>query len=300
MNQCSKKWRLIGAALTAAGALILVGALAVINFDFAKLSTQKMETNTYVFNEEFDRILVNAETAAVTLMPSGDGACRVVCVEEESLKHSVQIRSGTLSISAVDNRKWYDYICINLRTPSVTVYLPKDMYTSLSVATVTGGIEIPDKFRFETVAVTGTTSNISCYANVSERIELKTTTGNITLGSAQPETVKLSATTGKLAVKDVACGELTAKSSTGQIQLQNVLAEDHIKVENTTGGIQFDGCDAANITVKTSTGSVKGTLLTEKIFVTDTSTGSVHVPKTTSGGMCEITTSTGDISIEIE
>ena len=55
-----------------------------------------------------------------------------------------------------------------------------------------------------------------------------------------------------------------------------------------------------HIMVKTSTGNVKGTLLSDKIFVTDTSTGRVSVPKTTSGGKCEITTSTGDIEIELE
>ena len=52
--------------------------------------------------------------------------------------------------------------------------------------------------------------------------------------------------------------------------------------------------------VNTSTGDVNGTLLSEKIFITDTSTGRVSVPKTTSGGKCEITTSTGDINIGIK
>lgn len=61
----------------------------------------------------------------------------------------------------------------------------------------------------------------------------------------------------------------------------------------------FDGSDAAEIYVRTSTGSVKGTLLSEKVFITETSTGSVSVPKTVTGGKCEIRTSTGDIQIEI-
>lgn len=301
MNKCNKKWLLTAVILTIVGAVVFVGALAIINFDFTKLSTQKLETNTYEFNEDFDNIFVNVETAAVTFVPSDNDVCKVECVEEESLKHSAKIQDGTLTISAVNNRKWYDYICINFFwLPKVTVYLPREAYTSLSVATTTGNIEIPDKFSFETVAVTGTTSNITCHAQVSKSVEVKTTTGSITLDSAQTETVNLSATTGKVIVNDVACNKLTAKSSTGHIQLENVIAEESIKAQNTTGGVELEGCDAADIMVNTSTGDVKGTLLSEKIFITDTSTGKVSVPKTTSGGKCEITTSTGDIDIGIK
>ena len=38
----------------------------------------------------------------------------------------------------------------------------------------------------------------------------------------------------------------------------------------------------------------------DKVFITDTSTGNISVPKTITGGKCEITTSTGDIRISIK
>lgn len=300
MNRCIKKWFLAAAILVAAGAIIFIGALAVIGFDFTKLSTQKFQTNTYELIEDFENIVVNVETTAVTFVPSDEEVCKIECVEEEKLAHSAKIQDGTLTVCAVDSRKWYDYIGINLQTPTVTIYLPKDGYTSLSVATATGDIELSDRFSFETVEITGTTSNIACYASVSKNIELNTTTGEVTLGPSETEAVRLSAITGRVTANDVACNKLTAQSSTGQISLKNVIAEESIKIESTTGGVRFDGCDASDITVKTSTGSVKGTLLSEKIFIADTSTGRVSVPKSTSGGRCEITTSTGNIEIEIK
>ena len=52
--------------------------------------------------------------------------------------------------------------------------------------------------------------------------------------------------------------------------------------------------------IKTSTGDVEGTLLSEKIFSIHTSTGKVKVPNTNNGGTCEIKTSTGDIEIQIK
>ena len=47
------------------------------------------------------------------------------------------------------------------------------------------------------------------------------------------------------------------------------------------------------------TGDVEGSLLSEKIFYTETSIGNIRVPKGTSGGMCEVETDTGDISFTI-
>ena len=82
--------------------------------------------------------------------------------------------------------------------------------------------------------------------------------------------------------------------------LKNVSASGRICIESDTGNVKFDGSDAAEISVKTSTGNVSGTLLSEKVFITETATGRINVPATTSGGKCEIKTATGNISIEIE
>ncbi len=270
-----------------------------INFDFTRLTTYEFQTTTYEVYDDFENIFINVETATVTFAPSEDDVCKIVCFEEEIRKHAVEMKNGTLIIEAVNTGKWYDYIGISFQTPIVTVYLPKDIYTSLAVSTKTGNVEVPDRYHFDTVTIMGTTSNISCYASVSKSIEMQTTTGNIAIGAIETETVKLFATTGDIVAKDIACYHMTAKSSTGYIYLENVVAKESIEAENTTGGIQFYGCDAADIKVKTSTGNVWGTLLSEKIFVAETGTGRVNVPKTTSGGICEIATGTGNIDIEI-
>ena len=64
--------------------------------------------------------------------------------------------------------------------------------------------------------------------------------------------------------------------------------------------MEFNNCDAETIYVNTDTGSVTGTLLTDKVFIIETDTGSVDVPKSITGGRCEITTDTGNIRITIE
>ena len=59
----------------------------------------------------------------------------------------------------------------------------------------------------------------------------------------------------------------------------------------------FDSFDAKNIYVSVTTGDVKGTILTDKIFNVKSSTGKVNVPDTYNGGICKISTTTGDIII---
>lgn len=43
-----------------------------------------------------------------------------------------------------------------------------------------------------------------------------------------------------------------------------------------------------------------GSLLSDKIFFAQSDVGSVDVPKTTTGGICEITTATGAIEMTID
>ena len=88
-------------------------------------------------------------------------------------------------------------------------------------------------------------------------------------------------------------------TSTGDITLKDVIAGDGITIDTSTGDVEFDGSDANWLSISTSTGEVSGTLLSDKIFEADTSTGDVELPKTTTGGSCKIKTNTGDIEINI-
>ena len=82
--------------------------------------------------------------------------------------------------------------------------------------------------------------------------------------------------------------------------MSNVVAEELLSLDVHTGSISFDGCDAAEIRMTTSTGDVKGSLLSGKIFTVKTETGSIDVPDSTGGGSCKVTTTTGSIKIKIK
>ena len=114
------------------------------------------------------------------------------------------------------------------------------------------------------------------------------------------DSVKICLTTGNFRIEDLQCQTLTADSTTGDLTLKNVLVAGKLTADCTTGNVSFDCCDAGEISVSVTTGDVSGSLRSEKIFVANTTTGDIRVPCGTSGGACRISTTTGNIHIEIK
>lgn len=319
MSKKTKIWLIIAASLVLIGCIIMGGVMAMIRWDFKKLATGKYETNRHEINEEFCNISMNTDTADIMLALSDDETCRVECYEEKKAKHSVTVQENTLVIQVMNEKSWYDYIGIHLGSPKITVYLPKAEYTSLFIKEDTGDIQIPKDFKFERTDLSLSTGDVKFFASASELIKIKTNTGDIcaenisagsldlsvstgkvtVFGAACEGDIKINVSTGKASITDTKCRNLLSGGSTGDVSLKNVMAAETFSIERSTGDVKFDGCDAAEIFVETDTGDVRGSLLTEKVFITKTDTGSVDVPKTVAGGRCEISTDTGDIKMTI-
>lgn len=318
MGKQMKIWLIIAAAFILVGCIIFGGMMMALKWDFAKLSTVKFETNNYVLETDFRNISVKTDTADIVFAESQDGSCSVVCYEQKNLSHSVAVKDGTLAIELVDTRNWYDHIGIIAHTPKITVYLPDGQYDTLSIKESTGDIEIPEVLTFETIDISLSTGDVTNYASASN-IQIKASTGDIRTENISADKVVLSVTTGDITARsvackgdlnvsvstgdatltDVVCNALISTGSTGDITLQNATAAEEFTIERSTGDVKFHSCDAGALRVKTSTGSVTGSLLSDKIFITETSTGKVDVPNSAAGGKCEIITSTGDIKITV-
>ena len=78
----------------------------------------------------------------------------------------------------------------------------------------------------------------------------------------------------------------------------NIAVDDILKINTSTGDVKVVKSDAGEIEIKTSTGDIEASFLTEKVFVTSSSTGDIRVPESYQGGKCKLTTSTGDITVK--
>ncbi len=322
MKTKTKIWLIIAASLVLLGGIIFGGVMSMLKWDFMKLATVNYKTNTYEISEAFDSISMNTDTADIAFALSDDSKCRVECHEEEHAKHSVTAENSTLTVELMDKRSVYDfigYIGLNFDTPRITVYLPKTEYTSLLIDESTGDIEIPKDFNFKDVEISLRTGDVTFHASASEMIKIKTSTGDICVENISAGSLDLAVSTGKVTVSgvncegDVAIGVTTGKAKltdtqckslistgdTGDISLDHVIAAEKFSIDRSTGDVKFDSSDAAEIVVRTDTGDVAGSLLTDKVFIANTDTGDVDVPQTITGGKCQITTNTGDIKIHI-
>ncbi len=300
MKKVTLIFLVVAAALILSGGGIFSIAMAVKGWDFDMLNTSKCVSNSYTPEGDFQSIAVETDTADVVLAPAADGVLRVECYEEEKVQHVVTVADGVLSIKKHDTRKWYDHIgFFNVSTPRITVYLPKSAYDALTVRASTGDVEIPRELSFTTVDIELSTGDMRMHASASEALRVKTSTGKILLEGVSAGAIALSSSTGKTMLTDVACKSLTTEGETGGIRLERVIAQECISIERDTGSVTFDACDAAEINVKTDTGDVKGSFLSDKIIFARSDTGKTDVPRLTSGGRCEIESDTGDIKISI-
>ena len=281
MSRKTKLWLLAAALLILLGLAIFAGAMSALNWDFANLSTDSYDTKVYIVTEDFTNISINDTTADIHFIPLVDGDAIVTLREETTAEHTITVTDGTLLIENTTEKKWYQHIGIHFETPTITIAIPQKQYSALSVKVTTGNITVED-ISLETLSLSITTGSITL-SNVTCRGE-----------------ADLHVSTGKVNLSDLACRDLISDGVTGDIRLENVIAESMISIERTTGDVFFDRCDAGDLLIKTNTGSVSGSLLTGKIFITTSTTGNIEIPQSIPNGICNITTTTGDIRITIE
>ncbi len=324
MKRSGKIALLTAAVLTVAGLAVMFVAMLSVGFDFKRLDAAEYVTKTHTVTGDFTQISVELATSDLQFALAEDGVCRVDCYESEKTPHSVIVEENILVIRETDERKWYDHIGFYFEDALVTVYLPKPAYDKLKVVGDTGDVTVPAGITFSAVEIALSTGDVALYMAAEDSLSslsIKTTTGDITIADSRVRhTATLITETGEITMRSVTasalcfetdtgevelvnvnCKELLGKSDTGEISLENVIATGYMKLESDTGDIELERCDAATLSIRTSTGDVEGTLLSDKSFRTDTSTGNVDIkPYTTEGGLCEIFTSTGDIKIRVE
>lgn len=301
MSKKTKIWLIIAASLVLVGGIIFTGVMTVLKWDFLKLSTSKYETNNYEIDENYKNISIVTDTADIVFSPSENLKTSVVCYEQKNIKHSVAVKDGTLVIEIVDTRKWYEHIGINFGTPKITVHIPQGEYGALSVKSSTGDVETPKNFKFESIDISASTGDIRVENISAGSLDLSVSTGKVIASDITSDgDVKVKVSTGHTKLTDIKCKNIISNGSTGDISLKNVIVKETFSIERSTGKVKFKACDANEIFVKTDTGDVKGSLLSQKVFITQTDTGYVDVPKTVNGGKCEIITDTGDVKIDIQ
>jgi DUF4097 and DUF4098 domain-containing protein YvlB len=330
---------ILGTILVICGAFIFGFALGEADWDIKNLATVKYETNTYEITESFTSLHINCNTADVHLLPTDDEKCIVVAHEEENNKHNVTVNAGVLCIDPIgkdtirfglnfdspkitvylpeqiygnleinndtgdiliDSSLKFDNIRISLSTGDVRV---TDVCCStISLIGTTGDVNILNAIVFGNLSIERNTGNVSLSGvKCDGSLTVTTSTGRIKLSDVEcVGKISISVSTGDTSLINATCADLSSNGTTGEVNIENVIVSGKATIARSSGDIKLESFDAAEISIHTNSGDVKGSLISSKVFVTKTDTGRVSVPETTSGGICKITTDTGDIIITIE
>lgn len=319
MNTKKKGWLILASCLVILGMCTFVFSMFMIDWDFKKLNTVEYQTSTYNISQDFTKIEIHDNTTDIKIVPTEEQMCKVVCYEQENLKHSVSVEQGILIIKQTNEREWYEYLGINFEEPLLTVYLPMSEYQGLMIDSDTSDVEIAKDFIFNSVDIKLSTGDVKMLSSVRENLKIVASTGDITMENLSANfidlkvstgdielnnlncygDIKLEVSTGNASLNNVTCVNLVSTGTTGDLVMQNVLVSQSLNVTRNTGDVSFYNSDANTITIETSTGDVSGSLLTSKIFSVTTDTGEIRVPNSTTGGLCKITTDTGDVTVSI-
>ena len=246
-------------------------------------SSSGPKITVYLSESFYDSLYVDSDTGDVEThgaLTFGDVDIRV-STGDVILKSQV---TGTLNVKASTGN-----IKVWGATPTSVTLTASTGWISLENTNVAGDVTILTDTGKQTISelqcrnltATCSTGGIACkQAEVSEALHFRSSSGKVTLNQVQ-------------------CGSIEGEISSGDIVCESLIASGKLDMEADTGSITLTRCDAASLELSTDTGDVEGSLLSEKIFYTETSIGNIRVPKGTSGGLCEVETDTGDITFTI-
>ncbi len=313
-----KKWFIIGGIMIFVG-LVLFG-VAMIETD---RSFEDPDNQGYMATHDeldpFINIKIESDTDDIYILYSDSKDTEVRTPIRERERYIVTVEKDTLVIRMDDQRKWYDYISIFDNSGAITLSLSETDYGDLHISADTSDVTIDEPFTFASVNIAVSTGDIEYCPSATGDVSLRASTGSIYANCEKANNMTVKVSTGDIFLEEITCnGDLTLTSSTGDVELTNVQCQNmftkgttgkfttnggsvtgKLTVKRTTGDVTLHGFKAAEIEIETDTGDVRGTLLENMDFHTETSTGSVRVPHSFTGGLCKITTSTGDIEFSI-
>ena len=339
MKRSYKRILCISALAFLLGCVLVLSAFLMIDFDFYRLDSRNMVKSEQVIEGEFSDIEISNLQQDLRVVASPDGVCRISYYGNERLSLATVIEDGVLRILMHDMRDWRDYINIVSADHEMAVlYLPEGSYGTLRVKA--GGsmdLVLEREISLARLEADISTGIIDSLAQITDGVDIKSSTGslhlenisggNVTIehssgdivlkhchatqmsltlfsGDIEMEDVsgEILATTssGDIEIEDAALTALTLEVSSGDVELKRTVVQTELRIETSTGDIEMERSDAERMILVTGSGDVELRLLSGKIYVVKTSSGSVSHPEhVQNSGYCNVTTSSGDVEITV-
>lgn len=304
------------------GIAIMIISLSLLGASFESLTQKEVgELKTDTVSEPVTSLSVDLGGVNMEIVPSEDGKITVSRYESEKISYSVFVEDGTLTVLRTDNRKWYERIkFFNFNSPVLTVRLPAGEYEELTAKVRSYRLFVAEGIVFSRASVTATSGAVQYCANVKDTLNLTVTSGGVVLKNVTAGAITGSVTSGRTEMENIVCNRMTLSGASGASKLEDVSVSESFSLEKTSGSVtledvvcageffvkctsgamNLDNCDGKNMTLESTSGSIRGTLRSPKIFDVRVSSGSAHVPESVAdAGLCKIRATSGSVKISI-
>ena len=312
MSKVTKVVLIVGGAMVALGIVFSVLGFMVFRNTYRKDSSKAPEKKEVVISDSFTNIEVSEISDEVIIKPSEDGEVRVEYYDYDEIVHDVDVKGDTLTVEVKDihgGEPWWTRIQFGFDLERIinnsdydtqtVIYLPEDSYGSLKVNTVSGEVEVPEKYAFNDVAINTTSGSITCGCTATGDIEIGTVSGEITFSSVNSNKFKASSTSGSVKLSNAkVSGAVTIDTVSGEIILNDV-ESDSLNTNSVSGEVTFTNLTSDDVNIDTTSGEVSGTITGDHEYDVDTVSGDVSLPSDIKGeAMVNISTVSGDVEIE--
>ena len=213
------------------------------------------------------RVVIQEREFDIHICPTQEPRYRL---EGQDRYHEVRLEDGTLRI--LRNKEPLPRRLFSSSSGEMTLYLPQGCYESLDITTASGGMEIAQSF--DSVRVSGASSDIALSGTFGGRVEIQTASGDVELGGIFGDAlhvktasgdvelngrfsqrVQIQTGSGEISVKEAGFGSVDLRTASGDIDLYNVLA-DTLEIHCASGDLELNRVCGKSLVLESGSGDM--------------------------------------------
>lgn len=269
---------------------------------FFNFTYRKIVLNVCLPDSEYESLTVDCTSGSVEV-PEGFTFAET---DIETSSGSVDLKAnvtGTADINTTSGAIRLDNLkpqSLTAESTSGSVKVNDAGAQDARIMTTSGSAKI-NGGEFGSLEVNSSSGSIRVEGITAAKISAEASSGSVTLTRcAVSGEARVKTSSGSIELASCTAGSIDAEASSGKITLDGTVASGLAELSNSSGGVRLTGADAGELRINTTSGSVRGSLLSGKMFDVRTGSGSEDVPASDrDGGMCVIETGSGSVSITI-
>ena len=290
-----------------AGAILLTIGIIIFAIG-AGLSVGSMDYQTVEesFSNGIHGLKVNCGAEDVYIRPSTDDQYHVFCSGSDKSEFKVEVIEGILTVTA--ERNYLDNLIFwgIGEEMKITVQLPVansiTSLESLTIDTASGDVLVAENLLFRRCDLNTASGDVIFKGDVQGKMNIETTSGDITVEDASQAPsyeCTLNSTSGSIIAKSLNATAFIVETTSGDVLLENC-DFGALTANAVSGEIDLEGVDVDECYIRTTSGDVSAGLAKEMDFHCSSTSGDIETPPSASnGGLCQITTTSGDIEVWI-